>query len=110
MSILFYSFINCDHFNLQILIIKLLSFRNTSRSDFVFNADRLIRLVVEEGLNQLPSVKCEILTPLNQVYHGLRFSKGNCGGKFYLDLLNICSKNIVFTNFLSNFSVHHSFG
>ena len=26
----------------------------SSRSDFVFSADRLIRLVVEEGLNQLP--------------------------------------------------------
>lgn len=54
--------------------------RNTTRSDFVFHADRLIRLVVEEGLNQLPSTKCEIKTPLNQVYNGLKYSKGNCGG------------------------------
>lgn len=28
--------------------------QESSRSDFVFSADRLIRLVVEEGLNQLP--------------------------------------------------------
>ena len=35
---------------------KFLNFRDiqSTRSDFVFSADRLIRLVVEEGLNQLP--------------------------------------------------------
>ncbi|XP_023228723.1 uracil phosphoribosyltransferase homolog isoform X2 [Centruroides sculpturatus] len=37
--------------------------KNTSRSDFVFYADRLIRLVVEEGLNQLPYTPCIITTP-----------------------------------------------
>lgn len=53
--------------------------RNTSRSDFVFNADRLIRLVVEESLNLLPYEEMQIITPTDQVYHGLRFVKGNCG-------------------------------
>ena len=28
--------------------------KDTSRSDFKFVADRLIRMVIEEGLNQLP--------------------------------------------------------
>ena len=36
--------------------------QESSRSDFVFSADRLIRLVVEEGLNQLPyKVRLSIL-------------------------------------------------
>ncbi|XP_074599333.1 uracil phosphoribosyltransferase krishah isoform X2 [Brevipalpus obovatus] len=53
--------------------------RNTTRSDFVFNADRLIRLVVEEGLNLLPYEETEIVTPTGETYKGLRFVKGNCG-------------------------------
>ncbi|KFO61101.1 Uracil phosphoribosyltransferase, partial [Corvus brachyrhynchos] len=35
----------------------------SSRGDFVFSADRLIRLVVEEGLNQLPYTECTVTTP-----------------------------------------------
>ncbi|KAK8731930.1 hypothetical protein OTU49_007333 [Cherax quadricarinatus] len=53
--------------------------RNTSRSDFKFYADRLIRLVVEEGLNQLPYSDCSITTPTGCQYQGLQFVKGNCG-------------------------------
>ncbi|KAK4299640.1 hypothetical protein Pmani_028099 [Petrolisthes manimaculis] len=53
--------------------------RNTSRSDFKFYADRLIRLVVEEGLNQLPYSDCTITTPTGCQYQGLQFVKGNCG-------------------------------
>ena len=34
--------------------------KETSRSDFKFVADRLIRMVIEEGLNQLPYQDCEI--------------------------------------------------
>ena len=32
----------------------------TSRSDFKFVADRLIRMVIEEGLNQLPYSEVEV--------------------------------------------------
>merc|ERR1719318_1230584 len=32
--------------------------KDTSRSDFKFVADRLIRMVIEEGLNQLPYQDC----------------------------------------------------
>ena len=53
--------------------------RETSRSDFVFYADRLIRLVVEEGLNQLPYEEQVITTPTGEQYKGLKFLKGNCG-------------------------------
>ncbi|XP_018013835.1 uracil phosphoribosyltransferase homolog [Hyalella azteca] len=53
--------------------------KNTSRSDFKFYADRLIRLVIEEGLNQLPYGECTIVTPTGCQYQGLQFTKGNCG-------------------------------
>lgn len=53
--------------------------KNTTRSDFVFYADRLIRLVVEEGLNQLPYKRCSITTPTGGTYEGLKYLKGNCG-------------------------------
>ncbi|XP_052810364.1 uracil phosphoribosyltransferase homolog isoform X1 [Mya arenaria] len=52
--------------------------RSTSRSDFVFYADRLIRLVVEEGLNQLPYRECQVTTPTGCKYDGLAYEKGNC--------------------------------
>lgn len=53
--------------------------KNTNRGDFVFYADRLIRLVVEEGLNQLPYTECSVTTPTGMSYQGLKYEKGNCG-------------------------------
>ncbi|VDD81650.1 unnamed protein product [Mesocestoides corti] len=53
--------------------------RNTSRNDFVFYANRLIRLVMEEGLNQLPFEEVSVVTPTGHKYNGLKFLKGNCG-------------------------------
>ncbi|XP_078810417.1 uracil phosphoribosyltransferase homolog isoform X2 [Oryzias latipes] len=47
--------------------------KTTSRGDFVFCADRLIRLVVEEGLNQLPYSECTVTTPTGEAMEqGLR--------------------------------------
>ncbi|XP_064374180.1 uracil phosphoribosyltransferase homolog isoform X2 [Dromaius novaehollandiae] len=53
--------------------------KTASRGDFVFSADRLIRLVVEEGLNQLPYTECTVTTPTGYKYEGVKFEKGNCG-------------------------------
>ncbi|XP_041930131.1 uracil phosphoribosyltransferase homolog [Alosa sapidissima] len=53
--------------------------KSTSRGDFVFCADRLIRLVVEEGLNQLPYTECSVTTPTGHKYEGVKFERGNCG-------------------------------
>jgi len=53
--------------------------RNTSRSDFKFYADRLIRLVIEESLNQLPYSDCSVVTPTGAIYDGLKYRSGNCG-------------------------------
>lgn len=53
--------------------------RNTNRSDFIFYADRIIRLLVEEGLNQLPVSPIEIDTPTGSVYSGVKFQGKICG-------------------------------
>jgi len=53
--------------------------KETSRGNFKFYADRLIRLVVEEGLNQLPIEKTDVKTPTGRVFSGIRYLKGNCG-------------------------------
>lgn len=53
--------------------------KNTTRSDFKFYADRLIRLVIEESLNQLPYSDCSVITPTGAIYDGLRYRSGNCG-------------------------------
>ncbi|XP_061709879.1 uracil phosphoribosyltransferase homolog [Cydia pomonella] len=53
--------------------------KNTSRSDFKFYADRLIRLVIEESLNKLPFTDCEVVTPTGALYKGLKYGAGNCG-------------------------------
>lgn len=53
--------------------------KETSRGNFKFYADRLIRLVVEEGLNQLPIEKVEVMTPTGHMFSGIRYLKGNCG-------------------------------
>ncbi|XP_037299391.1 uracil phosphoribosyltransferase homolog [Manduca sexta] len=53
--------------------------KNTSRSDFKFYADRLIRLVIEESLNKLPYTECQVVTPTGALYKGLKYGAGNCG-------------------------------
>jgi uracil phosphoribosyltransferase len=37
--------------------------KNTSRGDFLFYSDRIIRLLVEEGLNHLPVLPRTVETP-----------------------------------------------
>jgi len=37
--------------------------KDTTRSDFLFYSDRIIRLLVEEGLNHLPVVSRSVETP-----------------------------------------------
>lgn len=53
--------------------------RETSRGDFVFYSDRIIRLLVEEGLNQLPVEPVTIQTPLSLPYEGHKFQGKICG-------------------------------
>eukprot|EP01099_Mayorella_cantabrigiensis_P004908 TRINITY_DN3781_c0_g1_i2.p1 TRINITY_DN3781_c0_g1~~TRINITY_DN3781_c0_g1_i2.p1 ORF type:complete len:232 (-),score=48.48 TRINITY_DN3781_c0_g1_i2:188-883(-) len=52
---------------------------NTSREDFIFNSDRLIRLLIEEGLNFLPFTQKEVITPTGCKYEGYSFANPICG-------------------------------
>ncbi|KCV68672.1 uracil phosphoribosyltransferase [Fonticula alba] len=53
--------------------------RSTSRADFVFYADRVIRLLIEEGLNFLPFREHTVITPTDSSYEGLAFTGRVCG-------------------------------
>lgn len=61
------------------LSIQLKSSRDTSRSDFKFFADRLIRVVIETSLNELSYSECEVQTPTGNSYSGLKYRSQNCG-------------------------------
>ena len=51
----------------------------TRRADFVFFADRLIRLVVEAGLGYLPFGERCVQTPDGYQYVGVDFARSLCG-------------------------------
>lgn len=53
--------------------------KDTCRHDFVYYADRLIRLIMEEGLAQLPVVAHEVMTPTGVAYSGALPAHGICG-------------------------------
>ncbi|KAG6865387.1 Uracil phosphoribosyltransferase, synthesizes UMP from uracil [Blastosporella zonata] len=53
--------------------------KDTSRGDFLFYSDRIIRLLVEEGLNHLPVVKRTVETPTGSTYEGVGFKGKICG-------------------------------
>lgn len=52
---------------------------NTNRADFIFYSNRIIRLLVEEGLNHLPVVQHQITTPVGRQYDGVKFEGKICG-------------------------------
>ncbi|SCU80196.1 LAMI_0B01156g1_1 [Lachancea mirantina] len=51
----------------------------TKRPDFIFYSDRIIRLLVEEGLNQLPVTPKSVETATNQTFEGVSFLGKICG-------------------------------
>lgn len=54
--------------------------KNTQRADFIFYSNRIIRLLVEEGLNHLPVTEYKVATPVpNVTYAGVRFQGKICG-------------------------------
>merc|ERR1712070_908704 len=73
---------------------------NATKSDFVFYSDRLIRLVVEHGLGQLPFIEKTVTTPTGEVYDGVDFTQGICGvsiirsGESMENALRACCKGI----------------
>jgi len=53
--------------------------RSTPRTEFVFYADRLIRLIVEAALGQLPFEEATVTTPIGDLYLGVSFARRLCG-------------------------------
>ena len=53
--------------------------KDTERADFIFYSNRIIRLLVEEGLNHLPVIEHDITTPVGRTYNGLMFQGKICG-------------------------------
>lgn len=52
---------------------------DSTRETFVFYANRLIRLIVEEGLTLLPMTEIVVMTPTNAEYKGVEPASGICG-------------------------------
>ena len=67
------------YFGTELWPTFLLLNRNTKPAEFIFAADRLIRLAIEEGLNLLQSETKEVVTPSGKPYQGVEFSKNYCG-------------------------------
>ncbi|MCC3768668.1 uracil phosphoribosyltransferase [Streptomyces sp. UNOC14_S4] len=53
--------------------------RNASREDFVFYSERIIRMLIEAGLDLLPFEEHVVETPVGREYKGLRFAGKLCG-------------------------------
>ena len=53
--------------------------QSTQRADFIFYSNRIIRLLVEEGLNHLPVIEHTITTPVGRLYSGVKFQGQICG-------------------------------
>jgi uracil phosphoribosyltransferase len=51
----------------------------TPRGDWCFYSERIIRLLVEEGLNHLPFTPKTVITPTGEPYEGLTFQGKICG-------------------------------
>ena len=53
--------------------------KGTDRADFIFYSNRIIRLLVEEGLNHLPVVAHTVTSPVGKDYPGVKFQGKICG-------------------------------
>lgn len=62
-----------------IALLSIIRDKNTDRGDFIFYSNRIIRLLVEEGLNHLPTVEHTVTTPVGSQYAGLMFQGKICG-------------------------------
>ncbi|PWN92359.1 PRTase-like protein [Acaromyces ingoldii] len=60
-------------------LLTIIRDESTSRSDFIFYSDRIIRLLVEEGLNHLPTLEKTVNTPTGLPYTGVSFQGRICG-------------------------------
>ncbi|SPQ21697.1 c84af36d-bed3-40da-ac1e-4607cebcf27e [Thermothielavioides terrestris] len=62
-----------------IALLSIIRNKDTQRGDFIFYSNRIIRLLVEEGLNHLPTIEHTVTTPVGRTYDGLAFQGKICG-------------------------------
>ncbi|KAL9055136.1 MAG: hypothetical protein Q9162_003713 [Coniocarpon cinnabarinum] len=62
-----------------IALLTMIRDKDTDRADFIFYSNRIIRLLVEEGLNHLPVIPRSIITPVGRPYEGVQFQGKICG-------------------------------
>lgn len=62
-----------------IALLTMIRDKDTQRADFIFYSNRIIRLLVEEGLNHLPVVTHTVTSPVGKDYVGVRFEGKICG-------------------------------
>ncbi|KAI9824829.1 MAG: Uracil phosphoribosyltransferase, synthesizes UMP from uracil [Phylliscum demangeonii] len=62
-----------------IALMTMVRDKRTRRGDFIFYSNRIIRLLVEEGLNHLPVVGQTVTTPVGREYAGVKFQGKICG-------------------------------
>jgi len=62
-----------------IALLTMIRDKRTERADFIFYSNRIIRLLVEEGLNHLPVEEQTVTTPVGQSYVGVKFQGKICG-------------------------------
>ncbi|KAF3894064.1 Uracil phosphoribosyltransferase [Trichophyton interdigitale] len=62
-----------------IALLTMIRDQRTCRADFVFYSNRIIRLLVEEGLNHLPVVQKTVTTSVGHAYGGVGFEGKICG-------------------------------
>ncbi|KPI41742.1 Uracil phosphoribosyltransferase [Cyphellophora attinorum] len=62
-----------------IALLTMIRDKNTPRADFIFYSNRIIRLLVEEGLNHLPVVNHTVTSPVGKDYAGVSFEGKICG-------------------------------
>ncbi len=55
------------------VLLTIIRDQKTKREDFIFHADRIIRLLVEEGLNLLPIRTKTVTTPTGVKFKGAKF-------------------------------------
>ncbi|KAL9937090.1 hypothetical protein V8E36_004325 [Tilletia maclaganii] len=60
-------------------LLTIIRDRETPREQFIFYSDRIIRLLVEEGLNHLPTNSKTVQTPTGLPYTGVSFQGRICG-------------------------------
>ncbi|KAL2393325.1 Uracil phosphoribosyltransferase [Exophiala dermatitidis] len=62
-----------------IALLTMIRDKDTQRADFIFYSNRIIRLLVEEGLNHLPVVAHTVTSPVGKDYVGVKFEGKICG-------------------------------